>query len=119
MWSSANCLRWVHVNSAGVDHVLFEELVASDVTVTNDAGVLDRPLAEYVVGLVVALVKDLPGTLERQRSQHWEHRPTRRLVGSRSFIGTWFMRCQTPRQALMARRLNGQRSRSEGQTRTS
>ena len=43
-------------------------VIASDVTITNAGGVLDQSLAEYVLGLVLALAKDLHGTLDRQRN---------------------------------------------------
>jgi phosphoglycerate dehydrogenase-like enzyme len=85
-WRSADRLRWLHVNSAGVDTVLVPEVIASDVTITNASGVLDQSLAEYVVGLVLALAKDLHGTLDRQRNHRWEHRPTRRLAGGRALV---------------------------------
>lgn len=85
-WHHAQRLRWMHVNSAGVDKVLTPPVVASDVLVTNAAGVLDESLAEYVLGLLLAMVKDLPGTLDRQRRHRWEHRPTRRLAGRRVLV---------------------------------
>ena len=84
--AAADRLRWVHVSSAGVDHVLTPALAASPVTVTNAGGVLDGSLAEYVLGLLLALVKDLPGTVLRQARQHWEHRSSGRLRGRRALV---------------------------------
>ncbi|MGR8010382.1 D-2-hydroxyacid dehydrogenase [Streptomyces hypolithicus] len=78
--------RWVHTASAGVDHLLCPELVASDTVVTNARGIFDLPIAEYVSGLVIALAKDLPGTLELQRQRRWRHRETRRVAGSRAVV---------------------------------
>lgn len=80
-WSSAARLRWLHACSAGVDAVLFPELVGSDVTVTNARGVFDRPMAEYVLGLLLAFAKDLPRTLDLQRREQWRHRETAMLRG--------------------------------------
>jgi phosphoglycerate dehydrogenase-like enzyme len=80
-WPAARRLRWVHVAGAGVDRVLFPELVDSDVTVTNSRGVFERPMAEYVLALLLAWAKDLPGTLARQRERTWEHRETFSLRG--------------------------------------
>ncbi|MFJ3706856.1 D-2-hydroxyacid dehydrogenase [Streptomyces sp. NBC_01387] len=77
---------WVHTASAGVDHLLCPELVASDTVVTNARGIFDQPIAEYVAGLVLAFAKDLPGTLELQRQRRWQHRETRRLAGSRAVV---------------------------------
>jgi phosphoglycerate dehydrogenase-like enzyme len=78
-WPAADRLRWVHVASAGVDRLLFPELVESPVVVTNSRGVFDRPIAEYVLGLVLAVAKDLPATLALQRDGVWRHRETQRI----------------------------------------
>ncbi|MFC4564182.1 D-2-hydroxyacid dehydrogenase [Nocardiopsis mangrovi] len=85
-WPRASALRWMHVSSAGVDRVLTRQVVDSDVVVTNVRGVLDDTIAEYVLGLVLAFAKDLPGTLRRQADRRWEHRPTARLRGSRALV---------------------------------
>jgi phosphoglycerate dehydrogenase-like enzyme len=78
-WSAASSLRWVHAASAGVNHLLTPEVVASEVIVTNSRGVFDEPMAEYVLGLTLALAKDLPTTLSQQRERRWQHRETERL----------------------------------------
>lgn len=80
-WPAADALRWVHTASAGVDLVAFPELLDSDVVLTNSRGVFDVPMAEYVLGLVLAFGKDLPGTLRRQDRRIWQHRETERLAG--------------------------------------
>lgn len=81
-WPSATRLRWVQASSAGVDEVLFPGLVESDVELTNARGIFDESIAECVVGLLLAVVVDLPGILDRQRVRLWEHRYTGRLAGS-------------------------------------
>lgn len=78
--------RWVHTASAGVDHLMCPELIASDTVVTNARGIFDLPIAEYVSGLVIAMAKDLPGTLELQRQRRWRHRETQRVAGSRAVV---------------------------------
>jgi len=80
-WPHARRLRWVHAASTGVDPLLFPELVASDVTVTNARGVFDRAIAEYVLGLMLLFAKDLHTTLELQRRRTWRHRETGMLAG--------------------------------------
>ncbi|WP_326765741.1 D-2-hydroxyacid dehydrogenase [Streptomyces sp. NBC_01591] len=77
---------WVHTASAGVDRLLCPELTASDTVVTNARGIFERPIAEYVTGLVLAFAKDLPGTLELQRRRQWRHRESTRLAGSRAVV---------------------------------
>lgn len=85
-WPAADRLRWVHVASAGVDRLLFPDLVRSPVTLTNSRGVFDIPVAEYVLGLVLAFAKDLPATLDLQRSSSWRHRETERLDGQTALV---------------------------------
>lgn len=74
-------LRWVHTASAGVDRVAFPELLASPVTLTNSRGVFDRPMAEFVLGAVVAFAKDTPRSLALQRERTWRHRETETVAG--------------------------------------
>lgn len=85
-WPASDGLGWVHVASAGVDTLLFPALVDSDVVVTNSRGVFERPIAEYVLGLVLAFAKDLPTTLEAQRHGRWLHRETETLDGQRALV---------------------------------
>ncbi|MFD3786172.1 D-2-hydroxyacid dehydrogenase [Streptomyces cyaneofuscatus] len=77
---------WVHTASAGVDRLLCPELVASDTVVTNARGVFERPIAEYVAGLVLAFAKDLPTTLALQRERRWHHREGQQVSGSRAVV---------------------------------
>lgn len=86
-WRAADeGLRWVHTASAGVDLLVFPGLVESDVVLTNSRGVFDAPIAEYVLGLVLALGKDLPATLAFQRDAVWRHRVTQRVSGTRAVV---------------------------------
>lgn len=80
-WPAADALRWVHTASAGVDRLTFPGLLGSDVVLTNSRGVFDRPMAEYVLGLVLAMAKDLPGTLAAQSRREWHHRETEPIAG--------------------------------------
>jgi phosphoglycerate dehydrogenase-like enzyme len=85
-WPKADRLRWVHTASAGVDNVLTADVVASGVIVTNSRGVFDGAIAEYVLGLVLAFAKDLPGTWDRQRRREWRHRDTERVAGTTAVV---------------------------------
>lgn len=80
-WTVADRLEWVHVGGAGVDRVLFPELVESEVVLTNARGIFDDPIAEYVLGLILLFAKDLATTLAHQREHRWAHRETERLEG--------------------------------------
>ncbi|WP_394353833.1 D-2-hydroxyacid dehydrogenase [Nocardiopsis mwathae] len=85
-WPKADALRWVHAATAGVDNLMFPALVDSDVVVTNSRGVFDRPMAEYVLGLVLSFAKDLHGTRDLQRDRVWRHRETEPIAGRRALV---------------------------------
>jgi phosphoglycerate dehydrogenase-like enzyme len=85
-WPGAARLQWMHVASTGLDRVLTSDVRHRSVVVTNSRGVLDDAIAEYVLGLALAVAKDLPGTLRRQGQRRWEHRPTQRLAGSHALV---------------------------------
>jgi phosphoglycerate dehydrogenase-like enzyme len=85
-WPAADALRWVHAASAGVNHILTDEVAASEVVVTNSRGVFDEPMAEYVLALVLAFAKDLPGTIRLQQERRWRHRESERLAGRRALV---------------------------------
>ncbi|TQN28315.1 phosphoglycerate dehydrogenase-like enzyme [Haloactinospora alba] len=85
-WPKADSLRWVHAATAGVDTLVFGDLADSDVTVTNSRGVFDQPIAEYVLGLVLAFAKDIPATLASQRERTWRHRETERAGGKHALV---------------------------------
>jgi phosphoglycerate dehydrogenase-like enzyme len=85
-WGWSPRLRWIAAASAGVDYLMFPALVASDVTVTNSAGIFDDAMAEYSLALVSAVCADLPATLRLQARREWRHRETRRLAGSEVLV---------------------------------
>jgi len=80
-WHRARRLRWIHATGAGVDTVLFPELVSSAVILTNSVGVFDQAIAEYVLGLMLLFAKDLGRTVDLQRRHIWRHRDTEHLRG--------------------------------------
>ena len=53
-------LRWIHWAGAGVDAAMFDELVDSDIQFTNARGVFDQPMAEWVLGMIIAFAKRFP-----------------------------------------------------------
>ncbi|GAA1865371.1 D-2-hydroxyacid dehydrogenase [Pseudonocardia alni subsp. carboxydivorans] len=83
VWEATDtaALRWVHTASAGVDRVAFPALLASGATLTNSRGVFDRPIAEFVLGAVIAFAKDTARSLALQRERTWRHRETETVAG--------------------------------------
>ena len=85
-WDCAGDLRWIHWCGAGVDSALFEDLRQSDVTLTNARGVFDRAMAEYVLGLIIALAKFFPQTFAAMANRTWAYRRTEMIENRQVLI---------------------------------
>ncbi|MFI5070686.1 MAG: D-2-hydroxyacid dehydrogenase [Terriglobales bacterium] len=85
-FNAAKKLRWIHSPAAAVHQLLFPELIASDVILTNGSDVHGATVAELVIALIFALAKKLPLAMRCQQqrvwgqNQVWESRPQPREV---------------------------------------
>jgi len=79
-------LRWIHTSSIGVDTLLTDEIVNSDIVVSNSRGVCERPIAEWVLGVLLMFIKDLRRTIELQQARTWQHRETEPLLGRKVLV---------------------------------
>ncbi|MBL3557375.1 MULTISPECIES: D-2-hydroxyacid dehydrogenase [Marinobacter] len=85
-WPSADKLKWIHATSAGVDALMFPDLINGDVVVTNARGIFDRTIAEYVLCTILMFAKDFPRSLKLQAEHKWQHRDTERAAGKQVLI---------------------------------
>ena len=65
-------LVWVHSASAGVERALTPASRERGIVITNARGVFSRPIAEYVMMMILAVRRKLPGLLELQRERTWQ-----------------------------------------------
>ncbi len=65
-------LAWVHSASAGVERVLTPASLQRGLVITNARGVFSRPIAEYVLMMILAVSRRLPQLLELQRERTWQ-----------------------------------------------
>jgi phosphoglycerate dehydrogenase-like enzyme len=65
-------LTWVHSASAGVERALTPAARERGVVITHARGVFSRPIAEYVMMMILAVRRKLPGLLELQRERTWQ-----------------------------------------------
>jgi phosphoglycerate dehydrogenase-like enzyme len=72
IWPYAKKLRWVHSLSAGVEKILFPELIESPVVLTNARGVFKRSLAEFAVLGMLYFYKRVRRLVDNQRSHRWD-----------------------------------------------
>lgn len=82
-------LRWAHSVSAGVGGVLYPEMVASGVVLTNSAGVYAEPMADTVLALMLYFARGLDLAARAQGERRWDKAPfdaadtpVRELAGS-------------------------------------
>ncbi|MBV8073364.1 MAG: D-2-hydroxyacid dehydrogenase [Acidobacteriaceae bacterium] len=72
VWKHARAVRWVHSLSAGVEKLLFPELIESPVPVTNAKGVFKRSLAEFAVLGMLYFHKHVRRMVDSQRAHKWD-----------------------------------------------
>ena len=65
-------LTWVHSATSGVERALTPASRERGLVVTNARGVFSRPIAEYVVMMILAVSRRLPQLLELQRERTWQ-----------------------------------------------
>jgi phosphoglycerate dehydrogenase-like enzyme len=65
-------VEWVHARSAGLDGLLFPELVESSALLTNGRGVYSDSLGEFVMGAILYFAKDLRRMIRNQEAGAWE-----------------------------------------------
>ena len=71
----ATRLRWIHSTAASVTGVLFPELVASDVVVTNARGLHADAMAEHALAMMLAFARKLHHARDAQRVREWTQAP--------------------------------------------
>jgi phosphoglycerate dehydrogenase-like enzyme len=65
-------LAWVHSASAGVERALTPAARERGLVITNARGVFSRPIAEYVMMMILTVSRRLPQLLELQRERTWQ-----------------------------------------------
>jgi phosphoglycerate dehydrogenase-like enzyme len=65
-------LRWVHSATAGVERVLTPAALERGLVISNARGVFSRPIAEYVMLMILSAARRLPQLLELQRERTWQ-----------------------------------------------
>lgn len=72
VWHMASRVRWVHSLSAGLDGMLFRELVESPVPLTNARGVFSDALAEFAIGAVFFFARDFRRLVRSRAAGVWD-----------------------------------------------
>ncbi len=73
IWRRLKNVRWIHSLSAGVDKLLFPDLIESSVPVTNARGVFKRSLAEFAILGMLYFYKRVRRLVDSQQAHRWDN----------------------------------------------
>ena len=69
--AAARRLRWIHSPAAGVGNMLFPEMIACAIVMTNSRGNSSVTIAEHMIAVTLALLRSLPLAWRRQSERIW------------------------------------------------
>ena len=87
-FAHARRLKYIHTTTAAVHQLMFPELIASDVRITNSAEIHGRVVAEHAIALIFALAKAISPSVRYQiksewgQQELWNQTPTREITGA-------------------------------------
>jgi len=67
----SNNLKWIHLGNAGVDNSLFEEVIKSNVIITNSRGINSVPVSEFVLSAILFFSKNFSDCLKFKKNKKW------------------------------------------------
>lgn len=70
-FAHAHKLRYIHATTAAVHQLLFPEMVASQVRITNSAEIHGAVVAEHAMAVIFALAKSIPAAVRHQLDSNW------------------------------------------------
>jgi len=121
--SVASRLQWLHSPAAGVGGMLFPEMVASPLVITNSRGMSAGTIAEHVLAVTLALFRRLPHAFRSQAAREWAQdaigaEGNRLIAGSRVLVvGLGAIGgAVAHRMTLLGARVTGLRRRAAGMT---
>ena len=117
--AAAPRLRWIHSPAAGIGGMLYAEMLARPIVLTNSRGLSSETIAEHVLAVTLAMFRRLPEAFRSQAARQWAQNEigaagNRQIAGARVLvvglgaIGTAVAR----RMALLGARVTGLRRRS-------
>lgn len=70
-FAAAPRLRWIQWGAAGVEHILWPELVESSVVLTNMQRIFAPAISETAMALILALARGIPGFVNHTQQHQW------------------------------------------------
>lgn len=69
--NQAKELKWIHVLSAGVEHLPFEQILNRNILVTNSRGIHATPMSEHAMWMMLDYVKRAQDYRQAQAEKAW------------------------------------------------
>ncbi len=69
--ATSGTLKWIHSSAAGVDHPIFQQMIAAGATLTHSPGLHGKPIAQYVLGYMLHHSKRMAAHAEAQQRHDW------------------------------------------------
>jgi phosphoglycerate dehydrogenase-like enzyme len=69
--AAGSALQWIHSPAAGVGGMLYPEMLARPIVITNSRGMSADTIGEHVVAVAMALFRRLPLAVRRQVQHDW------------------------------------------------
>jgi len=70
-FKKAKNLKWIQLTSAGVDHMLYDDIINSEVILTSASGVHPKPIAEHVFGLILSWTRRIDVAIKGKIEKRW------------------------------------------------
>jgi phosphoglycerate dehydrogenase-like enzyme len=67
-------LQWIQLFNAGIDHPVFGMMRSKGLRLTTGSGTSAIPIAQHVIMCLLALARDLPGSIVDQQRHEWQPR---------------------------------------------
>lgn len=80
-------LRWVQINSAGVDFLYDTPIWESDIAITSASGIHAVQIAEYVLGMLLNYAHRFPEAARFQSKAQWPVMPEKLTLSTRELRG--------------------------------
>lgn len=82
LWPRVSRSRWLHSFTAGLESVLFPELVESSLPMSNAKGLYGRSLGEFAIAASLYFAKDFRRMVRNQEAGKWEPFDVEELTGA-------------------------------------
>ncbi|HUQ91341.1 MAG TPA: D-2-hydroxyacid dehydrogenase [Bryobacteraceae bacterium] len=81
LWPRVAAAKWLHSFTAGLESVLFPDLVESPIRMSNAKGVYGRSLGEFAIAAALYFAKDFRRMVSSQEAGRWDPFDVEELTG--------------------------------------